>query len=407
MAVFQYAARDHSGASLKGEIIAQGKSEACRLLRAEGKFVTALQESTKPVEGDDEQAMALVGGRVRQEEIIFFFSQLSIMVDTGVSLADAIDAAVTQATHGRFQAVLKDIQGRVEAGEPFSAAMSQHPKIFGDFYVNLVRAAELSGTMGPMLRRCADYLTASRDLQKKIKSALTYPVILLIASIGVTIFLLTFVLPNFLTIYAGKEATLPLPTVILISSTDWLIEHWLSVLVGSVLTTAGSIWFMKSGATRSQSHWLRLRAPVLGPMLRRSYVTTSLRTLGILVDSGVSMLEAVGITRALSSNHHFARLWANVAERLQHGEALSKPLEGSDLMPRPVIQMIKAGETSGQLGTVLDRLCDFLDNDLRKSIKTTTQMIEPLMIGIMGFIVGGIAIALLLPIMSISKVIAH
>ncbi len=407
MAVFQYAARDSSGASLKGEIIAQGKSEASRLLRAEGKFVTSLDESSKPLDIDDEQAMALVGGRVRQEDIIFLFSQLSIMVDTGVSLANAIDAAVTQAPHGRFQSVLKDIQGRVESGEPFSTAMSHHPKVFGDFYVNLLRAAEVSGTMGPMLNRCAEYLTSSRELQKKVKSALTYPLILMIASAGVTIFLITFVLPNFLTIYAGKKATLPLPTVILVTGTDWLMAYWAPVLAGSMIAITSSIWFMKSNSTRTQSHWLRLHVPILGGMLRRSYVTTSLRTLGILVDSGVSMLEAVWITRALSNNYHFATLWAKVAERLQHGEALSKPLEGSDLIPRPVIQMIKAGESSGQLGTVLDRLCDFLDNDLRQSIKTTTQMIEPIMIGIMGAVVGGIAIALLLPIMSISKVIAH
>ena len=407
MAVFQYAARDNAGTSLTGEISAPGKAEATRLLRADGKFVTALTESSAPLAVDDAEAIELVGGRVRPEDIIFFFSQLSIMVDTGVSLANAIDAAVAQAPTGRFRSVLKDVQGRVESGEPFSVAMAHHPNVFGEFYVNLLRAAELSGTMGPMLRRCADYLTSSRELQKKVKSALTYPLILLVASAGVTVFLITFVLPNFLTIYAGKKASLPLPTVILVTGTDWIIQYWVFVVLGLTASVTGTIWFMKSATTRTQSHWLRLHMPILGSMLRRSYVTTSLRTLGILVDSGVSMLEAVGITRALSSNYHFATLWGEVAERLQRGEALSKPLEGSELIPLPVIQMIKAGETSGQLGTVLDRLCDFLDNDLRQSIKTTTQMIEPIMIGIMGVVVGGIAIALLLPIMTISKVIAH
>ncbi len=406
MARFNYIARDSSGASLKGELTAASQAEAAKLLRSDGKYVVLLRQLAERVDQDAAEVIAFGGGRVRPEELIYFFSQLSIMVETGVSLADAIHASATQTSHGRFQSVLKKVLRSVESGSSFSGALAEHPKVFGDFYVNLLRAAEVSGTMGPMLHRCADYLTARRDIRKKVKSALTYPFVLAVAATGVTIFLMTFVLPRFLTIYAGKEATLPLPTIVLMSVTGWLVGNWIILLGGSIAAAVFVTWFFRAQATRSRAHWLQLRIPLIGGMLQKSYVTSSFRVLGILVDSGVSMLEAVAITRALSPNHYFEQLWSEVSGRLHQGDQLSSPLLDSPLIPRPIVQMVEAGEKSGQLGTVLIRLCDFLDEELRATIKTVTQMIEPLMITDMGVIVGGIAIALLLPIMTISKIAA-
>ncbi|MFQ5591657.1 MAG: type II secretion system F family protein [Phycisphaerae bacterium] len=407
MGRFSYVARDSSGGSLNGEIVAKSEVEAARLLRADGKYLVALRRLAEQVDPEVLDELVLLGGRIRQEEIIFFFSQLSIMVETGVSLADAIHASISQTPAGRLKSVLKDVARCVESGESFSAALGHHPKVFGDFYVNLLRAAELSGTMGPMLKRCAEYLTKRLELQKKIKSALTYPLILVFAAIMVTAFLMTYVLPKFLVIYAGKQAALPSPTVMLIAVTDWLVAYWAFALTGTLLGAVVLIWFFRAKSMRRQAHWVQLKLPIVGKMLQKSYIASGLRTLGILVDSGVSMLEAVAITRSLSSNYHFEKLWRDVAARLHSGDQLSAPLESNTLMPRPVVQMVRAGEKSGRLGTVLVRLCDFLDDELAATLKTMTQLIEPLMIAVMGAIVGGIAIALLLPILSISKVIAH
>ncbi|MBU0719323.1 MAG: type II secretion system F family protein, partial [Planctomycetes bacterium] len=337
----------------------------------------------------------------------FFFSQLSIMVETGVTLADAIHACLAQTPPGGFKTVLTEVLRNVESGESFSAALAKHPKAFGDFYVNLIRAAEASGGMAPMLRRCADYLTARREVRKRVKSALTYPLVLLVAAAGVTAFLMTFVLPKFLSIFSGKEAALPMPTVILMAVTDWLIAYWMFVLGGLTLGTALLMWFFRAGVTRPWADLVKLRVPLVGKILWKSYITSALRTLGVLVESGVSMLDAVAITGALSGNYHFERLWSDVAGRLHRGDQLSAPLVGSTLMPRPVVQMIEAGEKSGRLGAVLIRLCDYLDEELRTTIKTVTQLIEPIMIAVMGAVVGAIAIALLLPILTISKTIGH
>lgn len=406
MVRFGYAARSSSGASLQGEIVAESEREAVTRLRSQGTFVVKLQPLLVTDDRHDDRVLVF-GGRVKQEEIIFFFSQLSIMVETGVSLPEAIHSILSQALPGRFQTVLREVVSRLQSGESFSTALAKHPKVFGDFYVNLLRAAEASGTMGPMLKRCADYLTARRELQKKIKSALSYPAVLLVAAVGVTAFLMTYVLPKFLTIYAGREATLPVPTAILIAVTNALVAYWMLVLGATVSGVGFLVWFFRAERPRPCAHWVQLRIPLLGGMLRKSYITSGLRTLGLLVDSGVSMLDAVGITGSLSPNHYFRRLWSDVATNLHRGEQLSAPLAESELIPRPVVQMIKAGEKSGKLGTVLVRLCDYLDEELRTTIKTITQLIEPIMIGVMGTLIGGIAIALLLPILSISKTISH
>lgn len=406
MARFAYTARSSSGASLEGEIVAETEREAVSRLRSQGTFVVKLQPHLG-AEDRDLGPVLVLGGRVKQEDVIFFFAQLSIMVETGVSLTEAIHCILTQTPEGRFRAVLRDVASRLESGESFSAALARHPKVFGDFYVNLLRAAEASGTMGPMLKRCADYLTARRELQKRIKSALTYPAVLLAAAVGVTAFLMTYVLPKFLAIYAGRKATLPVPTAILIAITNALVEYWMFLLGGTVCGIGFLMWFFRAERPRPWAHWVQLHVPLLGSMLRKSYIASGLRTLGLLVDSGVSMLDAVGITGSLSPNHYFRRLWSDVATNLHRGEQLSTPLQGSALMPRPVVQMIEAGEKSGKLGTVLVRLCDYLDEELRTTIKTITQLIEPIMIGVMGVMIGGIAIALLLPILTISKTISH
>ena len=407
---FNYLARDTSGASWDGDIIAKTQAEAARLLRAEGKYVVKLRQLADAAAGqgrEDAQIIVFGGGRVRQEDVIFFFNQLSIMVETGVALTDAIHGIVAQTPPGKFQTVLNRVLRDVESGEAFSNALANHPKAFGGFFVNLVRAAEASGTLGPMLKRCAEHLTNRRETRKKVKSALTYPLVLVLVAAGVTAFLMTYVLPKFLGIYAGKEAVLPMPTVILMAVTNWLVEYWMPLLGSLVAGVAVLVWFFRADVARPYAHWVALRTPLFGKMLRKSYISSSLRTLGILVDSGVSMLDAVDITRSISDNHYFQQMWSEVDARLHRGDQLSAPLFKSTLMPRPVVQMIEAGEKSGRLGPVLVRLCDFLDDELRISVKTVTQMIEPVMIAVMGTLVGGIAIALLLPIFSISKVIAH
>ena len=406
MGRFQYVARDSTGKSLSGEVTAGSQSEAVRLLRTDGKFVVTLQELADRI--DAANIGASVGRRrVARNDVIDFATQLGVMVDTGVSLTDAISGTMEQTPPGAFRDVLEDLLNQLESGQEFSTALSRHPKAFNSLFVNLVRAAEASGTLGAMLRRCAEHLSNDRDTRRRVRGAMLYPMIVFVICVGVTIFLMTYVLPKFTAIYAGREAALPWPTVVLISVSDWLCAWW-KVSVPLTLGTLGGSWFyLRSQRGRPAAHWLLMRTPILGKMYHKTLLTRCLRTMGTLVDAGVSMLDSVAITRGVMNNCQFERMWDRVTDRLHRGEQLSVPLGTDPLMPRPIVQMVRAGERSGRIGEVMNQVGEFLEEDLRVSIRQATKMLEPAMMVVMGAIVGGIAIALLLPIFTISRVMTH
>jgi type IV pilus assembly protein PilC len=232
-----------------------------------------------------------------------------------------------------------------------------------------------------------------------------YPAFLMCMSLGVTIFLVTFLLPKFTTIYAGREAVLPMPTKVLISISDWFSANGVYCATVGILGPVAAALYLRSERGTRAGHWLMLNVPLLGRMFHQTYLARSVRTLGTLVDSGVAMLDAVGITRAVVGNRYYQDVWDEVDTRIQRGEQLSAPLFETGLIPRSVTQMIRAGERSGHLAATMERVADFVEKDLDQTIKRVTQLIEPIMILIMGALVGSIVIALLLPIFTISKVL--
>ncbi|MCP4247792.1 MAG: type II secretion system F family protein [bacterium] len=406
MARFAYVARDAGGQSRQGELVAGSEPEAARLLRGEGKFVVTLTEVAEALDPGQIE-ISLGRRRVTREEVIHFASQLAIMVETGVPITEAISGMMEQSAPGAFRRILGRVLADIETGKELSVALAKHPRAFTPLFVNLVRASEASGTLGGMLNRCAVYLSEERDTRRRVRGAMIYPALVMAGCIGVTIFMLTYMLPKFTGIYAGKEALLPAPTRILMAFSGWLTDWWTVWVSVLVAVLVGSWFFFHSNRGRPPKHWLAMRLPIVGPMVHKTLLTRCLRTLGTLVDSGVSMLESVAITRSVVGNHFFEQLWDRVAERLHRGDQLSAPLAGDPLVPRAIVQMIHAGERSGQLGAVMGKVGRYLEEDLRVSIKTATQMIEPIMILVMGTIVGSIAISLLLPIFTISRVIAR
>ncbi|NOX57519.1 MAG: type II secretion system F family protein, partial [Planctomycetes bacterium] len=399
---FDYLARNATGDSLEGVISAPNSGEAARLLRADGKFVVRIQEAAQAVEEAATQ-ISFGGNRVKSADVIHFVTQMSVMVDTGVSITEALHSINEQTESVGFRKVLDRVLVDVETGTPFSTALARHPKVFKPLVVNLVRASEASGQLGPMLDRCATYLTNQRETSRKVVGALIYPVFLMFMSIGVVIFLMTFLMPKFTGLYRGKEDLLPTPTKILMAISGWMTAHWIYWTSAVVILGVGSIIFFRSESGTRPLHWIQLKLPLFGSMFRKTCLTRSLRTLGTLTRAGVSILDSVGITRAVVGNRFYQDMWDEVDTRVQNGEQMSAPLLSSKLMPRSVTQMVRAGEKSGHLADVLDRVSDFLERDLEQSIKRVTQMIEPIMIFVMGGIVGSIVIALLLPILTISR----
>lgn len=402
MPKFDFIARSSNGESMSGVLTAGSQEEAARMLRGEGKFPVRLKEIAEAAEAAT-QPIRFGSKRVKPTEIIHFATQMAVMVDTGVSLTEALSSIIAQQPSPAFAEVLRAVLAEVQAGEPLSVAFGRHPKVFKPLFVNLVKASEASGSLGTMLDRCATYLHNQRETRRKVVGAMIYPAFLMFMSVNVVIFLLTFVLPKFSSIYAGREQLLPRPTKVLLAITTALHDHWIIVLCSVLLGTGIAVVVLRSAAGLAFRHRAAVSAPILGGMLRKNYLTRCLRTLSTLLGGGVPLLEAVSITRAVAGNRCYEAVWDHVGEAVQRGEQLSRPLEQSPFVPRPVTQMIQAGERTGRLAEVLDRICVFTERELEESIKRMTQMVEPLMLLVMGSIVGSIVIALLLPIFTMSR----
>ena len=355
------------------------------------------------------EEVPLFGGvrKVRKDDIIFFAAQLAVMVDTGVPLSEALDMIGSQTDHAGLKKLLAEVSGDVRGGMEFSGVLAKHPKQFDTLFVSLMRASEASGTMGPMLQRVSDYMEEQRKTRKRIKGAMIYPSCMLGFCVIIIICLLVFVLPKFEKIYAGKKAILPAPTRFLLGISHGITDYWPYLLGVLVVGVSGLVMYLRSPGGRQALDTVRIRMPIMGGMFRKACLARSLRCLSTMVSTGVSMIEGLDITSRVSGNRHFKAIWDNVAEGVKEGASVSDGLIDSPLIPGNVCQMISAGEKSGKMGMVMDRVARFCEEDLKVAVKAITDMIEPVMIIIMGLIVGGIAMALLLPVFKMSKIAGH
>jgi len=350
--------------------------------------------------------------RVRTGDLILFATQLAVMLDSGVILSDALDAIAEQAGDGRFKAIIQDLSNRVKNGDTFSKALSFYPATFNSMFVSMVRASEASGKMVEMLSVLTGYLNFEADTRKQIKSALTYPFIMVLMAIAATGTLMFFVLPRFMQIYASRGASLPKLTRVLVGFSNILGNfEIMTVLVTTMIVAGGLLWYWARTATgRRVLDAVKIHTPVVGTMFVDMVVTRSMRIMATMVNTGVRLLDAVRVIQGAVDNYYFQRLWLQVDEKIQDGYQLSESIllaEGSDLISPGVIQMLRAGEKGGRLGEVCDKVSIFYQKKLETSIRNVMTLIEPLMITILGAIIGTIAIALLLPVFRVSSVLAQ
>ncbi len=393
---FEYRARDSAGAVLEGTLEVDSAEEAQQRLRRDGYTVLHLEES-------EDEGLTLLARRVTKSEIIYMTSQLSIMIDTGISLATALSAIIEQERNPTLRIVLKQLKNGVESGEDFSAALARHPRLFDRTYVSLVKASETMGTLGAMLDRIATYLRKELDTRAKIRSALAYPGVMMVVAIAVTIFLLTGILPKFEPLFNRRGIVLPRPTVIMMGISSSLTGYWYVWLSAFVALVAALVVGKRSRPGRRVWDWMKINVPVLGPMIRKTIISRSVRTLGTMLSAGVPTLDAIRLCASISGNYFYEQLWTYVEDRVVAGSRICQALSGSKLMPATLVQMISSGEETGKLGFVLERVSDYYDREVESSVKTFTSLIEPLMITAMGVVVGGIGLGLLLPIFKLSQ----
>ena len=343
---------------------------------------------------------------ISRNQAVYIATQLSVMIDTGITLPEALDGLAKQSDKPHVRAALNAIREKVRGGSDLSVAVAHCPHRFPRIFPCLLRASEASGTMGLMLSRVAEYLREENETARKIQSALIYPAVMLTLALLTAVLMITFLLPRFATIYKGHEDVLPLPTRIAFALSGFFLANWIYISVAVVLLAGGLIIYLRSNTGRVHTDWLKLHVPLLGRMFRKFYLARSIRTIGTMIGSGQTVPDAVRLARGITGNSYFENLWKRADDSLQVGAQLSDPLFLCPLIPNAVAQMIATGEKTGRLPSVMERIASFCESDLRNTVKDVTTVLEPLMIIIMGMFIAGIAMAVLLPVFSISKVLA-
>jgi type IV pilus assembly protein PilC len=341
-----------------------------------------------------------------RKDILNFTNQMAVMVRAGISIQDTLDAIGQQVKNKKFAAAIFDLKKRIESGESFSQALASHPDIFNNLYVNMVAAAEISGSLSKMLEKLAEYLDQENETRSQVKGAMVYPTIIAVLAVVVVIFLLCFVLPRFVTIFVGHEDILPMPTKILIASSSLLRKFWFVVLPAIAALVGGFLFFIHTPVGRNWWDKAKLVLPIIKTLCRSLYITRSMHTMGVLTSSGVPILDTISITAHISGNVMYKNMWLEVQNDVKQGKKIASSLSKFNLMPTNVVQMIRSGEDSGTMSDVLSDIADFYGRELKTVIKTVTSMIEPIMIVIMGVFVGFIAMSIILPIFKMSSVVA-
>jgi len=350
--------------------------------------------------------------KVKQSELILFTTQLSVMLDSGVVLSDALDAIAEQAQEGKFKGVVMYLAEMVKSGENFSKALHAYPRVFNSMFISMVKASEASGKMVEMLDVLSGYLNFETETRKRIKGALTYPFIMALMAVAATGTLMFFVLPRFMKIYEAKGAALPKITQILVGFSKIIGNFQIMTTITTVIIIASvSLYYWaKTVSGRRVIDFIKIRTPVLGTMFIDLVVTRSMRIMATMINTGVALLDSIEVMHGSCENYYFQRLWSAADKKIRDGYQLSESIQissGSGLIAPGIIQMLRAGEKSGKLGEVCDKVSVFYEKKLEASIKAVMALIEPLMITILGAIIGTITIALLLPVFRISSVIAH
>jgi type IV pilus assembly protein PilC len=404
MPKFRYAAKNAEGKKMTGTVIAQDENDAVGELRKQNLVVLTVKQELD-LRG---KGFLSLGGsraprpRVKRDDLVVFTRQLATMINAGIPLLEALDILSEQADDKGFQFVLSSIVDEIRSGTDFSTALGQHPKIFERIYVNMVRAGEASGQLDEILNRLASYQEASAALRREIIGAMTYPVISLCLVLGITGFLLIFVVPQFETIFKSFEnLKLPAITQLLLTISLFLKSYFIFVVLGVIVLIILFFMYKKTDRGEWQVDWLKLQIPVFGSLTRKVAISRFARTFATLIKSGVPILGALEIVSATSGNRLLADAVDEARESIRQGESLGEPLARSKIFPPMVTRMISIGEKSGALETLLEKISEFYDQQVKASIQSLTSAIEPLLIGVMGFLVGSIVLAIFLPILKL------
>jgi len=407
MPVYEYTALDRAGKTKKGILDADSTVAARQKLRGSGIFPVEVKEALSKPKGIPSGPVSLIGllKGVKPGEIFSMTRQLSILLGAGVPLVKSLEALISQITNSMFQKIMAQIKESVNEGNSLAFSLSQHPKFFSNLYVNMVDSGEASGSLDVVLGRLAEFGEHQQALRGRFKAALAYPAFMSLIGTVVLFFLITFIVPNITKIFTDMHQTLPLPTVVLIEVSNFMLSFWWVILIAFLI----GIVILKQSKKRPGVHYiwdkLKLRIPVFGPINQKIALARFGRTLGSLLQSGVPLITALQIVGKIVDNSLIARVIDNAVDEIQAGRSLASTLDQSRWFPSIAVQMMSVGEQSGELEGMLNKIADTYEREVESHIMALTSMLEPVMILVMGLIVGFVVISILLPIFEMNQMI--
>ena len=386
----------------QGEVRA-GEMEAPDDAAVKARLAQMGLEATKVKRKPRELHFKIPGtGGVTTKDILVFTRQFSVMIDAGLPLVQGLEIIATQADNREFRRVLMDVKIRVESGSTFADALAQHPKVFDELFVQLVRAGEIGGILDTILQRLGAYIEKNEKLKRRVKGAMVYPSIVLVVAVGVTIVLLMFVTPTFEKMFKDFGGAMPAPTQFLIDLSHAMTNYWYLIFgIPVALAVAWKAW-VSSDRGRQQWDSFVLKVPVFGGLVRKVAVARFTRTLGTMLSSGVPILDALEIVAKSAGNKVIEKAILIVRARIAEGKSIAGPLAETKVFPAMVVQMIGVGEATGAMDQMLAKIADFYDDEVDVAVGALTSMIEPIMMVFLGGVVGGFLVAMYLPIFSIA-----
>jgi type IV pilus assembly protein PilC len=402
MPIYQWKGRTRQGALKKGEIDAVNEAAVMAQLRAQTLLPVSVKEKPKDVS----EYLPFLKEGITIRDLVIFTRQFATMIDAGLPLVQCLEILGNQQPNKTFKTILRDIKAEVEQGSTFADALRKHPKPFDALYVNLVQAGEIGGILDTILNRLAVYLEKADALRRKVKGAMVYPSTVMVVAIGVVVLMLVKVIPTFEKMFADFGGELPGPTAFVVAMSHWM-QEWIGfMLMGIFLVFTAFMQARKRNMKfRRATDATFLKLPIFGPLLQKVAVARFTRTLGTMIASGVPILDGLDIVARTAGNMVIEEALMNVRSAIAEGKTIAEPLQESDVFPGMVVQMIAVGEETGAMETMLSKIADFYDEEVDTAVDALTAMLEPLMMVFLGGSVGGLLIAMYLPIFKIAETI--
>jgi type IV pilus assembly protein PilC len=394
MPVFEYKGKTLAGAVVKGSLKAKSRSDLERVLRQNRILVSSITKKAPEIN-------IKIGTGIKRIEVSRFTRQFATMIGAGLPMVQCLEILSTQTENKELGKIISQVKESVQGGATLSEALARHPKIFDQLYTNMVEAGEVGGALDAILVRLAVYREKADALIRKVKGAMVYPSVVIVVAIGVTIGMLTWIVPVFANMFAGLNAELPMPTQVVLRISHFLRDNFVYLVFGIIGLVGAFMYWKRTPAGNLIFDRTLLRTPVFGNLVRKSSVARFTRTLGTLLASGVSILDALDVTAKTAGNLVVANAINKAVVSIAEGDTITAPLKETGVFPPMVTQMISVGEKTGGLDEMLAKIADFYDEEVDGAVSALTSVIEPIIIVFMGIVIGGILIAMYLPMFDI------